>query len=145
LEGIADKGRPPSRASITKLCARLAVFLRRNQSGHPGLIAHVSNTGRLPMNIAKIMLAGTAALIISSAALAQQALNGTITGLNRINGTITIQQTQSGTVGANAGSAAQELKVQDGLSLDDLHAGNRVTFSVTERDGIKTITKLQKQ
>jgi Cu/Ag efflux protein CusF len=97
------------------------------------------------MNIAKIMLAGTAALIINSAALAQQALNGTITGLNRINGTITIQQTQSGTVGANAGSAAQEFKVQDGLSLDDLHAGNRVTFSVTEKDGIKTITKLQKQ
>ena len=97
------------------------------------------------MNIAKIMLAGTTALIISSAALAQQALNGTITGLNRINGTITIQQTQSGTVGANAGSAAQEFKVQDGLSLDDLHAGNRVTFSVTEKDGIKTITKLQKQ
>ena len=97
------------------------------------------------MNIAKIMLAGTAALIISSAALAQQALNGTITGLNRINGTITIQQTQSGTVGANAGSAAQELKVQDGLSLDDLDDGNRVTFSVTEKDGIKTITKLQKQ
>jgi Cu/Ag efflux protein CusF len=91
------------------------------------------------------MLAGTAALIISSGALAQQALNGTITGLNRINGTITIQQTQSGTVGANAGSAAQEFKVQDGLSLDDLHAGNRVTFSVTEKDGIKTITKLQKQ
>jgi Cu/Ag efflux protein CusF len=97
------------------------------------------------MNIAKIMLAGIAALIINSAALAQQALNGTITGLNRINGTITIQQTQSGTVGANAGSAAQEFKVQDGLSLDDLHAGNRVTFSVTEKDGIKTITKLQKQ
>ena len=97
------------------------------------------------MNIAKIMLAGTAALIVGSAALAQQALNGTITGLNRINGTITIQQTQSGTVGANAGSTAQEFKVQDGLSLDDLHAGNRVTFSTTEKDGVKTITKLQKQ
>jgi Cu/Ag efflux protein CusF len=98
------------------------------------------------MNIAKIMLAGTAALIIvSSAALAQQALNGTVTGLNRINGTVTIQQTQSGTVGANAGSATQEFKVQDGLSLDDLHAGNRVTFSATEKDGIKTITKFQKQ
>jgi Cu/Ag efflux protein CusF len=97
------------------------------------------------MNIAKIMLAGTTALIISSAALAQQALNGTVTQLNRINGTITIQQTQSGTVGANTGSAAQEFKVQDGLSLDDLHAGNRVTFSATEKDGIKTITKLQKQ
>jgi Cu/Ag efflux protein CusF len=97
------------------------------------------------MNIAKIMLAGTTALIIvSSAALAQEALNGTVTGLNRLNGTITIQQTQAGTVGANAGSSGQEFKVQDGLSLDDLHAGNRVTFSVTERGGVKTITKLQK-
>jgi hypothetical protein len=102
------------------------------------------------MNIAKIVLAGSAALVISSAALAQQALNGTITGLNRLNGTITIQQTQSGTVGANTGGAAQEgaaeeFKVQDVSSLDDLHAGNRVSFSVTEKDGIKTITKLQKQ
>jgi hypothetical protein len=108
------------------------------------------------MNIAKIVLAGSAAFtIISSAALAQQALNGTITGLNRLNGTITIQQTQSGTVGANTGGAntggaaqegaAEEFKVQDVSSLDDLHAGNRVSFSVTEKDGIKTITKLQKQ
>jgi hypothetical protein len=108
------------------------------------------------MNIAKIVLAGSAALtILSSAALAQQPLNGTIIGLNRLNSTITIQPTQSGTVGANTGgpnsggaaqeSAAEEFKVQDASSLDDLHAGNRVGFSVTEKDGIKTITKLQKQ
>ena len=98
------------------------------------------------MNIAKIVLAGSAALtILGSAALAQQALNGTITGLNRLNGTITIQQTQAGTVGANAGGAGEEFKLQDGLSLDDLHAGNRVSFSVTEKAGVKTITKLQKQ
>jgi Cu/Ag efflux protein CusF len=103
------------------------------------------------MNIAKIVLAGSAALtILGSAALAQQALNGTITGLNRLNGTITIQQTQTGTVGANTGGAAQEgtaeeFKVQEVSSLDDLHAGNRISFSVTEKDGIKTITKLQKQ
>jgi hypothetical protein len=108
------------------------------------------------MNIAKIVLAGSAALtILSSAALAQQPLNGTIIGLNRLNSTITIQPTQSGTVGANTGgpnsggaaqeSAAEDFKVQDASSLDDLHAGNRVSFSVTEKDGIKTITKLQKQ
>jgi Cu/Ag efflux protein CusF len=98
------------------------------------------------MKIAKIILAGTTALtLVSSAALGEEPLTGRITKLDRISGTVAIQQTQSGTVGANAGSAAQEFKVQDGLSLDDLHAGNRVTFSVTEKDGIKTITKLQKQ
>jgi hypothetical protein len=99
------------------------------------------------MKIATILSAGFAALMIqSSAGLAQQTLTGTITGINRINETIAIQQTQSGTVGANTGGAAEEFKVQKGQSLEDLHAGNRVTFSATTgQDGSRTITKLQKQ
>jgi len=98
------------------------------------------------MKIARILSAGIAALTIAgSAALAQQALTGTITGINRINDTIAIKQTQNGTVGANTGGAAEEFKVQKGQSLDDLHAGDRVSFSVTETGGTKTITKLQKQ
>jgi Cu/Ag efflux protein CusF len=98
------------------------------------------------MKIARIILAGIATLsIISSAALAQQARTGMITKIDRIHGTVAIQQTQSGTVGANAGGAADEFKTQDGLSLDALHAGDKVTFSVTETGGSKTITKLQKQ
>ncbi|HEX9468935.1 MAG TPA: copper-binding protein [Bradyrhizobium sp.] len=98
------------------------------------------------MKIAKIILAGTAALaIISSAALAQQALSGTVTKVDRINGTVAIKQAQSGTVGANTGAAAEEFKAQDGLSLDAVHAGDKVTFSATEAGGTKTITKLQKQ
>jgi Cu/Ag efflux protein CusF len=98
------------------------------------------------MKIAKIILAGTAALnIISSAALAQQALTGTVTKVDRINRTVAIQQTQSGTVGANTGGAAEEFKAQEGLSLDKLHAGDKVTFSATETSGIKTITRFQEQ
>jgi Cu/Ag efflux protein CusF len=97
------------------------------------------------MKIAKIMLAGTAALIISSAALAQQALTGTVTKVDRINRSVAIKQTQSGTVGANTGGAAEEFKAQEGLSLDTLHAGDTVAFSATETAGVKTITKLQKQ
>jgi hypothetical protein len=98
------------------------------------------------MKIAKIVLAGTAALtIIGSAALAEQALTGTITKVDRINGIVAIQQTQSGTVGANTGGAAEEFKAPAGLSLDTLHAADKVTYSITEKDGIKTITKLQKQ
>ena len=91
-------------------------------------------------------MAGTAALtIISSAAVAQQALTGTVTKVDRINRTIAIQQMQSGTIGANTGGASEEFKAQNGLSLDALHAGDKVTFSATETGGIKTITKLQKQ
>ena len=97
------------------------------------------------MNIAKIMLAGTTVLtIVSSAALAEQPLTGRITKLDRINGTVAIQQTQSGTVGANAGGAAEEFKVKDGVSLEPWHAGDRVSFSASETGGVKTITKLQK-
>jgi Cu/Ag efflux protein CusF len=98
------------------------------------------------MKIAKIILAGTSALtIISSAALAQQALTGTVTKVGRINRMVALQQTQSGTIGANTGGAAEEFKAQEGLSLDKLHAGDKVTFSATETSGIKTITKLQEQ
>jgi Cu/Ag efflux protein CusF len=98
------------------------------------------------MKIATIVLAGLVAVVIAStAALAEQALTGTVAMLDRINGTIAIKQTQSGTVGANAGGATEAFKAQDGLPLEALHAGDRVTFSATEKDGIKTITKIQKQ
>jgi Cu/Ag efflux protein CusF len=98
------------------------------------------------MKIAKTILAGTAALtLISSVAFAQQALTGTVTQVDRINRTVAIKQTQSGTVGANTGGDAEVFKAQDGLSLDTLHAGDRVSFSATDAGGVKTITKLQNQ
>ena len=98
------------------------------------------------MKIAKIVSASVAALIITgSAALAQQTLTGTITEVNRINGTVAVRQSQGGTVGTNTGGAAEQFKIQAGLSLEDLHAGDRVTFTVTEAGGTRTITKLQKQ
>jgi Cu/Ag efflux protein CusF len=98
------------------------------------------------MKIAKIILAAAGVLtIVTSAALAEQMLNGTVTKVDRINNSVAIRQTQSGTVGANSGSATEEFKTQDGLSLDKLHAGDRVTFSATEKGGVKTITKIQQQ
>ena len=42
------------------------------------------------MNMTKIVLAGFAAVLISSVALAQQPQTGTVTQINRINGTIAI-------------------------------------------------------
>jgi Cu/Ag efflux protein CusF len=96
------------------------------------------------MKTAKIVLAAAGALAcISSAALAQQA--GSITKVDEPNGKITIQQTQSGTVGANSGSSADEFKVQDGLLFNALQPGDKVVFTATDIGGVKTITKLQKQ
>jgi Cu/Ag efflux protein CusF len=75
--------------------------------------------------------------------LAQQNLTGTVTKVDEQKGTITIRQTQSGTVGGS--SAAQEFKAQDGLLFNALKLGDKVTFTVSEVNGTKTITKLNKQ
>src|SRR6202035_5518121 len=84
------------------------------------------NIREAAMRIATIVLAGTAALTImcSGALAAEQALNGMVTKIDRISGTVAIKQTQSGTVGANTGDSAEEFKVQAGLSLDDVHGGD---------------------
>jgi Cu/Ag efflux protein CusF len=140
----SDTLRPShSAASITKLCANhLRVF---PEGTNPAITTHPA-TGETAMKIAKIILAGTTALTtISSAAFARQALTGTVAQVDRINRTVAIRQTQSGTIGANTGGAAEEFKAQDGLSLDTLHAGDKVSFSATETGLIKTITKLQNQ
>ena len=97
------------------------------------------------MRLATISLAGAMAIgACMPAAMAEQATEGMITGINRLNGTVAIQQTSSGTVGASV-PAAEQFKVQDGALLESVHAGDRVTFSVTESGGVKTITKLQRQ
>jgi hypothetical protein len=105
------------------------------------------------MSSDRILSAGTAVALfvlgsaaLSSAALAQQPQTGMITGINRLNDTIAIRQTQSGTVGANTGGAAEQFKVQKGQSLDEWHAGDKVSFTATtDSGGTRTITKLQKQ
>ena len=96
------------------------------------------------MRLAKTVLAGSMLTLISSVTLAQQALTGMITTIDRINGTIAIQQIQSGTVGANTRGATEQFKVQGGL-LNTVHAGDKVTYSVSETGGTKSITKLEKQ
>ena len=98
------------------------------------------------MKIAKVVLVGAAAFVaVSSTALAQQTHTGTITQLNRLNNTVGIRQTQDGTVGANTGGAAEEFKVGSGVSLETLHAGDNVNYTVNESGGSKTVTKLDRR
>ncbi len=98
------------------------------------------------MRSARTILASAAAVaILTSAALAQQAMTGMITQIDRLNGTMAVQETQSVTVGASGGGATQQFKVQDAQLLETFHAGDRVTFSTSENNGVKTITKMQRQ
>jgi Cu/Ag efflux protein CusF len=119
-------------------------FLTRERIRISGFIIDRPKTERSSMRLAKMILAGSLFTVISSVALAQQALTGTVTTIDRINGTVAIQQAPSGTVGANSGGVTEQYKVQ-GASLDTLHAGDKVTFSVSESGGKKTITKFEKQ
>jgi Cu/Ag efflux protein CusF len=96
------------------------------------------------MRLVRTVLAAFVLTSMSSVTLAQQTLTGTVTTIDRINGTIAIQPAQSGTVGANGGGATERFKVQDGM-LNTVHAGDKVTATVSESGGTKTITKLEKQ
>ncbi len=94
------------------------------------------------MRLAKTVLAVFILTAASSVALAQQTITGTVTTIDRINGTIAIQPAQSGTVGAN--TATEQFKVQSGI-LNTVHAGDKVILSVSETGGTRTVTKLEKQ
>jgi Cu/Ag efflux protein CusF len=97
------------------------------------------------MRLARIILAASMLTAIGSVALAQEAQTGTVTTIDRISGTITIEQPQGGTVGgANTGGVAQQFKAQGG-QLDKVHAGDKVKFSVSETGGKKTITNIEQQ
>ncbi len=117
------------------------------------------------MKLATVMIAGAVGLcILGPAAHAQgtgqttgqgtgqaaqqqtpAAPSGTVTRVDRMSGTISIQQTPSGTVGTGSGGATEEFKVQDGAMLNAVHAGDRVTFPVSQAGGTKTLTKLDRQ
>ena len=95
------------------------------------------------MKLAKLVLTTSLLIGMSSLASAQQTLTGTVTTIDRISGTIAIAQTQSGTVGASTGGATeQQFKASDDL-LEKVHAGDKVTLSVTESGGKKTVTKIE--
>jgi Cu/Ag efflux protein CusF len=99
------------------------------------------------MGTTKFILAGAAAVTMLASSAFAEDLTGMITRVDRLNGTISIQQTQKGTVGASTGSAGalQEYKAKDAAMLDAVHAGDRVSYTATETNGTGTLTKLQKQ
>jgi Cu/Ag efflux protein CusF len=101
-----------------------------------------SRTREASMGTARLFFASAAAIgMLASAAFAEDNITGVITKIDRLNGTIAIQLTQSGTVGTGGGGAAREFKTKDAGMLESVHAGDRVSFSTAENN---TITKLEK-
>lgn len=92
------------------------------------------------MKITSILLAGTLVFGAGVAASADDSQTGMVTQLNRLTNTISIKRVQTGTVGANVSNPAENFKVKDGLSTDNLHAGDRISFQSADKDGVKTLT-----
>jgi Cu/Ag efflux protein CusF len=115
-----------------------------NYCRNPGL-SQTPYSREYSMKIAGMIMAATAALsIVGTSALAQQVRTGMVTKIDRISGTISIKDMPDGTTGANDGAATEDFKVQDGARLNALHAGDRVTFALSDAAGTKTITKIDR-
>ncbi|QQN62896.1 copper-binding protein [Bradyrhizobium diazoefficiens] len=99
------------------------------------------------MGTAKFILASAAAITMLAPSAFADDMTGMVTRIDRLNNTISIRQTQKGTVGGSAGGAGalQQYKAKDAAMLDAVHAGDRVTYAATDTDGSGTLTKLQKQ
>lgn len=99
------------------------------------------------MGTTKFILASAAAITMLASSAFADDMTGMVTRIDRLNNTISIQQTQKGTVGGGAGGAGalQQFKAKDAAMLDAVHAGDRVTYAATDTDGSGTLTKLQKQ
>jgi Cu/Ag efflux protein CusF len=91
-----------------------------------------------------IMAAGVA-LVISSA-WAQEMSKGTVKNIDQPKSTVTIQQATATKVGANDEAApTDDFKVQDGSLFSAFTLGDKVSFTVETINGVKTITKIQKE
>jgi copper binding protein CusF len=97
------------------------------------------------MKLAKLILAGAVLASVPSIALAQQSQTGTVRVINRLDGTIAIRQTQDGTVGASGGGVTEQQFAASASLLDSVHAGDRVSFTVNDNGGKKTITKIERE
>ncbi len=89
------------------------------------------------------LLCGALALAASNAS-AQQ-MRGLIEKVDEANGSITVQRTAEGTIGASSAARPDKLAVQEGLLFNALREGDKVSFTVQEINGVNTITKLQKE
>jgi Cu/Ag efflux protein CusF len=99
------------------------------------------------MTVAKAILAGVAAIAIGGsgalAQAAQAAQTGRIAKLDPTQGTIVLEHPANGVV--DAPTVADPFKIQGGLAVGNLKAGDNVVFTAAQVAGAWTVTKIQKQ
>ena len=91
------------------------------------------------MRTARIVVASAVmAFSIAGAAYAQQTLTGEVAAVDELSGKIGMKL--SGTVGANDATSVTTFKVEDGLLLNAVKPGDKVSFT-SERVGEEMIIK----
>lgn len=95
------------------------------------------------MRVQQIILAGSMAVAIggTAPAWADQTFSGLVTVVDRTTGEIVVKREEGGTVGSSGAAVAEKFKLRDGIP-ESLHAGEKVTISYTESNGLKTATKV---
>jgi len=97
------------------------------------------------MNTKTVIACAAMITVMMATASAQQAIKGNIASVDEPAGDIYIAPAEPSTVGSNGAVATDRYKVRDGLLFNAVHPGDRVSFSVETVDGVKTITKLEKE
>jgi len=97
------------------------------------------------MNTKTLIACAAMITFIMAAADAQQPLKGNIASIDEPAGDIYIDPAAPSTVGSVGAVTTDRYKVRDGLLFNAVHPGDRVSFSVETIDGVKTITKLEKE
>jgi Cu/Ag efflux protein CusF len=72
-------------------------------------------------------------------------MRGLIEKVDEPNGSITVQRTPEGTVGASSATKSDKFAVQDSLLFNALREGDKVSFTAQEINGVNTITNLKKE
>ena len=98
------------------------------------------------MTITKIIWAGAAAMIISSAVWADEEQIGRIIKMDPANGKITLEHRLVGTVGAAGGNTfVDEYRLQNDVAFSGLQVGDPVSFTAAQIGGVWSVTRIQKQ
>jgi len=97
------------------------------------------------MTIARIICAGAAAIIIASAAWADEDQIGRVIKMDPANGKITLEHRPAGTVGAAGGNTlVDEYSLHNDVAFKGLQAGDPVSFTAAQIGGVWSVTRIQK-
>jgi len=91
------------------------------------------------------LIVSFAALTLAASSASAQQMRGSIERVDEPHGSITVQRPMEGTVGASTTVGSEKFAVQDGLLFNALREGDKISFTVREINGVKTITTLQKE